>query len=1320
MPPIRPVLQRSWPLVLGTLALAGSRRDAVAQVGGEAAIAPLAPGAVTPADPLERSQWFNLPDGRWNYGEAAVLAGVDVGGVLGADPAPPEAFGYTVDLLGTGWTPFSTPAPSSLRHRVGEIRRPPAQPPTEFAASYELIGPDPLPSGAGRYAVVVFSVPPTHVPLDKPDQAPFSYPGDASNYGLWSARDSSTGNWFRYPWPGIDRVVEHFRPGAGSRDYDVFGAYIVPAASHRPLVSTMQRYRQLREIVIRHLVDDLGYDATKIGFLVAGGSYGGLPAHLFPLLYPDEFHAGFDSAFHPSVRTVINDQDSYDFYSTALGRGNSGAGYTLADMTDFPIFCRIEGTDYKSLSLLNRLVLNRDLGGGHVLRPVYLLSGDVDPVTHGNDWVKIVDPSATNLRFGRYTPISTALHPPHIWWSVVGKACHGDNAVGEPFTIFKTSGSITTHDVTDALWEMVPEARKQIDVTITAGMRPPPLVPLAASLATLEPHDHVLARPARPDVPTAAGLLQEVPAFRRHGHGTYTGWKDSLVVRGGSVYVGSADGVIHRFARDVIAPGTLEPLREMAQSNDAGADFDIGYGAWALQVADVDGDAQDEVVAASYKRIAILDASTLALEAVADAPFGQAAPAFEYAWPRRLQIAEINPANPGMEIVCTTLHGRLLVLDQNLSVLAWHGEGGIRDLVVGPTPTPHLPSSDFDRPIYGMSARGHVFALEMDTTVTSGPQGKLVAASSLQYGRMIGLEPVQWAGQPRVAGLYGTLLGPSSVPSSGTQTTAVRIFDADTLQVVDEFGSLENPGGLKSLYGPLVAGNEGSFAVAQSGGTTYIVALFQRHLVIWDDTKTLVGLKNLESFAPARGAVAVATGDLDGNPGDEIVISTLAGHVVWLQLSDVLDTSPPFRLSILRKVDPGATTFYDHRTNSTLAATWAMAADPVTNTLRAVDATGAWWRINPTNGVPIGTAISLEVALPRSVSRIVWAGPNAQKMKLEQGGVGVSQWAVNPMGPARRVTTKAYLPLIPSFWAPIAADSTFLFGGFWVFQQPGDALLSGGISHAAWWAPKPLWAGAYPLSYPNLVQAVRYDLAATPVPRLQALWNSTGPDLVGARPAVPSSPGDGIALRTEYDLADIWSHQACRIGRVDPGLTAPQAVVSGLDGVVMLLETRFDGSHAPQPIRTQSADYGFGGMALALGDFTGDGFDEVVFAPYYDTVDSAGNDATATLRVLTHDGTNFVPHLTVPMPTGAGALGYAPSGIALHDFTADGVPEIVVTTLTGELFVFDGSSAALLDTEYVEGAVGALNSIVIADLVGADGKAEVYVAGSMGIRRFDQ
>jgi hypothetical protein len=291
--------------------------------------------------------------------------------------------------------------------------------------------------------------------------------------------------------------------------------------------------------------------------------------------------------------------------------------------------------------------------------------------------------------------------------------------------------------------------------------------------------------------------------------------------------------------------------------------------------------------------------------------------------------------------------------------------------------------------------------------------------------------------------------------------------------------------------------------------------------------------------------------------------------------------------------------------------------------------------------------------------------------------------------------------------------------GHWVLPSGGARTFDGVTSKhwVAWWQRYGIYA--------NLVQCVSYTVTGGMVdaPSIE-VWGSTQGVLSNNQAPPrwpPQSEGYLPPLRTEWELADPHSFQGIAIGRVLAGQSLPQVVCAALGGRVMVL----DGANGR--ILAESPDYGLGGIALALADLTGDGLDEVVFAPLYSPIPWDGGFVRSHLHVLTGASGALSPVSSVPVGEAGNDdfPGYGTCGIAIADLP--GTPagkEIVVTTLNGELVVFGQSSGVVNQTPLyrtvVQGSIGAFNSIVIANLEpDTMDKPEVYLPGSYGIRRFD-
>ena len=150
---------------------------------------------------------------------------------------------------------------------------------------------------------------------------------------------------------------------------------------------------------------------------------------------------------------------------------------------------------------------------------------------------------------------------------------------------------------------------------------------------------------------------------------------------------------------------------------------------------------------------------------------------------------------------------------------------------------------------------------------------------------------------------------------------------------------------------------------------------------------------------------------------------------------------------------------------------------------------------------------------------------------------------------------------------------------------------------------------------------------------------------------------------------------------------------------------------------------------MATADVDSDGYDEIVFCPCYSPIDKDGRDMQADLHVLKFVNTT-PPQLTEVSTSPLGSrgtdyMGYGACGIAIADVVGnDGVPEIIVTTLAGEVFVFSQSNGVITQTLHqriLDGGVGAFSSIFVANLdpTGGNTKPQLYLATTAGIRRFD-
>ena len=83
---------------------------------------------------------------------------------------------------------------------------------------------------------------------------------------------------------------------------------------------------------------------------------------------------------------------------------------------------------------------------------------------------------------------------------------------------------------------------------------------------------------------------------------------------------------------------------------------------------------------------------------------------------------------------------------------------------------------------------------------------------------------------------------------------------------------------------------------------------------------------------------------------------------------------------------------------------------------------------------------------------------------------------------------------------------------------------------------------------------------------------------------------------------------------------------------------------------------------------------------------------------------------------------FAVAGLAVGDLLGDASPELVVASLNGDLLIYGINGGRIqtppLQRVKLDGAVGAHNGLIIDDLDPSFFGNELYVAGSMGIRKF--
>ncbi len=1343
----------------------------MAQDGGSPHTADFQTGAyLAPPSPL-----FNYPDFVWDRGEGfAASSSVDAGGVFG--PTDPNAMQFSDIEPLQPWEDW--PIDSQYLHFVGQFR--PSGAPTQqqmplTGSSFEIIVPRAfvdMPDPAKRDDVVLLiPTKETSDPERKADipYAPNDYPGDPNQFGLWTPG-----------WPGTS-LMDEFRTSSDS--FYLATGYIVPRTAFQPLVFSIERDRELREAMQLELNDLCSNPPQSIpprsmpsnyATCICGSSFGGLSAMAAVMLWPDEFQSGVAAAFDASLRDTPDNQLMLDFLTGGVGLGASGSGYTLRSAVDWTIFAQLEGIDYPSLSLVNRMYppsasQNPAPPGFGLLRPFALMVADEDVVAQGQDWMNVVNGTTGFAQpyFQQHT--FTNLVTNETWrvdFFVLGKTCHGGDYPGlaEPF--YLPGDPMNYYDINKVAALMIRKAYEQRLRVLPPLSLADRLRQKSDDLFTLNPNDIAFNRPRARTAPSIGNppLLVEATdqqGWHRFGHGAWPGAEESMKVvklngqSRVSIFVGSADGIVTRYQMDPnVWPGH-EPLVKQATSES------LGWAVYGLDVGDVTGDGKPDVVAAAYRRIVVLDAKALGDTLVG--PLQLDLPDWEDSEPQRIQIADVVSGNNMNEIVCRTLHGRILILgvsNGQLTILGEHSEAGVQDLAVGPA-VPLQSDQVYSTGIWILSARSHLIGLDLDSTQGTTDIGRVAYSSTLQYGALADLEVYQGSKLALLAA------------GAPTEDHSIRIFEPPgdnnptvTFGDVDQ-GQASNGDDINlTKFNVSSAGSPAAPSLAITAQNKF-VTLYQDYVGVWDyGADVALGMKNLRAGDPpvARVAIGLAVGDIDGDGLDDVVISRADGRLMWFTIAELCapGLEVPFTRAV--QVDAVAGEVYDDRMNAAIAATWGFTAKGGTQPeLDAIDVGGGWWVVDPLTGLPRinppRTSYVLDTGI-YGIRGLAYGGSGSSMLPVMTSGMSAgpdTYWQVDDggatVGTSIRVNSTPYIT-IPDlgYWAHVPTEygppvnyneGQLNWDDFWLFPMGGDAMYDGSDWRVAWWSTL----------FPNLAQQWRYSLQQPPTAGLPLLWSTTGTGN-GTEPPGPMAvgmpaPTSGISLRTNLRAAGAMDLQTLRIGKVIPGSSESQVVVCGMGGRVIAI----DGANgANGTIAAQSEDLGFGGMALALADLDGDGTDEIVFAPALAPVDAEPPDPPhqqqhsgwlrSYVHVLKYSTAGGYAHFdrfsTVPIgnpydPTNYGDLcGYGACGLAVADLDGDDTPEVLVTTENGEFVVLRQSGGVFATPNggmtqptqpmfqtIVDGQLGAFNSIVVGDYDSRNlSKPEVYIASSTGIHKF--
>lgn len=1338
-------------------------------------VAPIASGASIHAT----GPWFKVPNMVWDDGENP--ANIDHGGCFDYDDTPlvlgthvhryhapgsstPEPWTTQLATL-PAYGP--TPEQSALVHRLRGYFAPAPLPSTTpvLEAAFELIATEWRP---GKPVVVCVSAPATTEFQPElgtpPDLGKFAYGGFGNHSGLAKLGNSSPPPPDKFYTKVGFAVRAQLSSLVGGGQYNLVCAQIEQRALGRNLTFHVQRCVQLSRGVRLMLRSSQwlppGWEIvpaqTVIPVLVEGGSYGGYVAMTSVVLFPDDFHGAFAGGTPISVRSYISEQQSWTHLAALTGHGGrSGREFSLQDTLDYGRLL----SQYRDWRLPGAPAWNHWSGflhtstvyawsTGMLRRPVYFVFGDEDAVTTGTLSMAQVDGIVGYHDHG----FRTVAGRPWFGWAIADRRCH-------PGGFHRTASGLPTHVLEQDMLEFLPQVIAAAAIPETC---PPPNPDPGAIDGTTnqDPCEHALRiGPYTQPAPSSGALILDAgfsvgafdnngspvvqPAARRAGKsfgcGTWLGGGDSLLIHGGSAYVGSAEGVVTRFLIDPMTH-ELEP-QSMSQA--------LGYGAWAMAMGDVDGSPGDELVVATHRGVFVLDVGgpggtmPISDSMVLD---------WAHSRPHHMKLAQFEPGQPKRIVFATEL-GDLVGLRVNggsFSEAFRYPEPGIVDF--------EFAGIVDNRACFVLlSERGHLVTLGRD--VTTG-EFSLLATSARLNGHGADLE--LW-GADKVL-VLSTKVG---------QNESLHAFALPHLAPVALGGLATDVWRLPEQLGLVGPGTGSHFDLEVVAGGGHLLILLRDWLFGFTlSARGATGLsfvKNLSTFPPMGWPLDIAVGDLgstfhDENPWNvphEVLVSTRTGYLCWQPLDHFFQaalsagpqnlTHSPYAMRAPHNAwrQPSVLNGAPGFCNRTTAATWAMAVHPTTGQLHLVDQAGSMWRIDPVTGnltflyelrhEVAATQVSAPLASP--IRSMAWVGPltgravmNPQWLDLEDQ-IGFVPGATT----AVKLTTRPFRPQLGGEhyftnygygpWCNNIPEFVYAYDGFLVMPRGGaasdeaDASAPPGCARQVHW-----WSGGENLAseaWVNQVQGMYLDSAGF----VQDWWATTRH--VGTPSANmmnrPASEIAGNDLRDGFQLAlaqaDAQSLQVFQ----DPYDGNVRVAVATTGGSVIVLDPT--GANQISPIAEESPDFGSGGMALAVKSSTNQGgYSDIylgVLAHHTNPGAGPGTDAVGAVIWLEWTGSNLSVHklhlLDGSAPDRPKAYGVC--GLAVGDVIfGNGGDEVVVTTLDGQFLVFErslnGWFGALLYHARFEGSLGAYNSIVIADLdPGALGN-EVYVAGSLGVRKF--